>query len=315
MAQIKSEEEWQLTQQTFNNCREMMSLATERIGPWVERMVIGYEARDRHEEAWQLTQQTFNNCREMMSLATERIGPWVERMVIGYEARDRHEEAWQLTQQTFNTFRAKGCRLSAEPIGPWVERMVIGYEARDQHEEAWQLTQQLYDAYAEQQLPYRMLGGMGVLFRLLYAFQSSRRPTDDAALLSMIPKQGRLDLIASNKLSISCRSLLSRSLRDDRDGCALIRLRLGEGSNELQVHQDILCYWSKYFDRALSGRWPVPEVFDLNPDNEFSPESLMRIFDNFIYAGNYKGESSEGRDMERKIAEYFQIDQLIRVLQ
>ncbi|KAF5705812.1 BTB POZ domain-containing protein [Fusarium mundagurra] len=228
-------------------------------------------------------------------------------------AQIESEEEWQLTQQTFNVC-LENMSLSAPAIGPWVERMVLGYEARGRHEEAWQLTQDMYDECIKRRISFGMLGGMGVLSRLLYAYRSSRRSSKDLALLGMIPRQEILELLASDKPSIFCRSLLSRILRDNQSGCSLICLRLGRGRNKLQVHQDVLCYWSKYFERALSGRWSVPEVFDLNPDNEFPPESLKRIFNDFIYTGNYKGESNEDRVIEKGIAEYFQIDHLMRTL-
>ncbi|RKK81783.1 hypothetical protein BFJ68_g17592 [Fusarium oxysporum] len=200
-----------------------MSLSDPSIDPWVERMVTGYEAHGQREEAWQLTQQTLNAYRQEMylsgpliPLSDPLIGPWVERMIMDYEAHGQHEEAWQLTQQTFNAYRER-MSLSDPLIGPWAERMILGYETRGQRAQAWRLIELFYDEYVEQQVPFKMLGGMEVLSRLLYALPTSRRPTGDAALLSMIPRQERLDLVASDKLSISCRSLLSRSL-DDQGG-------------------------------------------------------------------------------------------------
>ncbi|KAF5988558.1 hypothetical protein FBULB1_1434 [Fusarium bulbicola] len=207
MDEIRSLEEWQLAHQTF----------------WVKRMIMDYEAHGQHKEAWQLTQQTFNAYRQKMplsgpliSLSDPLIGPWVERMIMDYEADGQHKEAWQLTQQTYNIYFQR-VPLYHPLIGPWAERMILGYETRGQRAQAWRLIELFYDQYVEQQVPFKMLGGMEVLSRLLYALPTSRRPTGDAALLSMIPKQERLNLVASDKLSISCRSLLSRSL-DDQGG-------------------------------------------------------------------------------------------------
>lgn len=161
------------------------------------------------------------------------------------------EEEWQLTQQTFDAFRESSslCAPAATPL-------ILGYEAREQHEEAWQLTQQTSDACHKHKFAFRKLGGMGLLTRLLRAYQPSRRSTKDSALLSIISRQERLELLASDKLSTSCRSMVSSSLRDDPN---VVSVRLQIGDDELQVHQDVLCFWSKYFEAALSNRWRVLE--------------------------------------------------------
>ncbi|KAG7402715.1 hypothetical protein Forpe1208_v017019 [Fusarium oxysporum f. sp. rapae] len=315
MNRLDSEEAWQLVKETFNAVRQSMPLRTPSIESWIEAMIMGYEVREEHEDAWYLTQETFNDLCECNPIHSEPVTPWVERMLLGYEARWEHEEAWQLTEQMFKAVLEVHGKLTAPAIGPWIERMILGHETRGQHEEARQLIEQLYVAYTDHRLPFTELGGMGVLFRLLCAYQSSRWLADDQLLLNIISRQERLDLLNSDKLSLSCRSLLSRSLRCDRNGCTLISLRLGEGSGELRVHSDVLCYWSKYFERALSGRWPFPDSFDVNPDNEFNLLSLTKIFDDFVYSGTYNSESSEERMTEKVIAEYFQIDYLIGILQ
>ncbi|SCO54657.1 uncharacterized protein FFNC_15613 [Fusarium fujikuroi] len=267
------------------------------------------------EEAWQLVKETFNAVRQSMPLLTPNIEFWTEAMILGYEARGEHEEAWMLTEQMFAAVLEIHGELTAPTVGPWIERLILGHETRGQHEEARQLTQQVYDAYTNHSLSFVDIGGMGVLFRLLCVYQSSKWLAIDQPLLSIVSRQQRLDLLTSDKLSPSCRSLLSHSLHSDETGYTLIRLRLGPSGGELRVHSDVLCYWSNYFARTLSGCWQFPDSFDVNPENEFDLLSLAKIFDDFIYSGAYKSGSKKERMKEKRIAEYFEIDYLIGILQ
>jgi hypothetical protein len=140
--------------------------------------------------------------------------------------------AQDLTQQTLDSFRESNS-LCAQSVAPWVERMVLVYEAQEKQTEAWRLIQQTYEACVEHNVKFKDLGGMGVLSQLLFSSYSSVSNQNGSALLSTIPIEDRLKLLASDKLSISCRSLLLRSLPEDRSAWAAIRSHLRESYNEL----------------------------------------------------------------------------------
>ncbi|KAL7940053.1 hypothetical protein V8C42DRAFT_338724 [Trichoderma barbatum] len=176
--------------------------------------------------------------------------------------------------------------------------MVLSNEAHGHHEKALQLTQQFYDANDGQEARLSIDD-----YQIHWACGS------DATLLHEIPRQKRLEMLISGKLSPACRLMVSKSLRDAQGEYKIVRLK--KDSNELQVHQDVLCFWSKYFDAAFSGRWAVSDVYDLDPDSEFSLTSLFKVFEGFFYTGSYQSGSNEDYMMEKKIADYFRIEGLI----
>jgi hypothetical protein len=125
----------------------------------------------------------------------------------------------------------------------------------------------------------------------------------------MIPRQKSLELFIFVKLSLTCRLIVLRSLRDTQGECKVVRLK--KDSHKLQVHQDIVCFWPRYFETAFSGRWRVLDIYDLDPDNMFTTTSLIKIFEGFFYTGSCKRESYEGYEVEKRIADFFNIKELI----
>ncbi|EHK19873.1 uncharacterized protein TRIVIDRAFT_216477 [Trichoderma virens Gv29-8] len=305
-------------------------------------MVLGYEAHGQHEEAWKLTQEALNALHEKKRIHDpDYITSWVERMVQGCEARGQYEEAWWLIKETFSALRQKGVYLYDPKIVPWIERMVQGYEAHGQHEQAWELIQEAFNAHSqtrnichdpriaalwvERMVPsnealqltqklYNAYGGeeaslssLGIdVFSELFDGAS----VTDSTLLNMIPRQKRLELLASAKISPICRLIVSRSLRYTQSECKLVILE--KDGERLEIHQDVLCFWSGYFKAALSGRWRVQDVYNWDLNNMFTITSLRKVFEGSLYTGrSYKRGSNEEYEMEKRIADYFDIKGLV----
>jgi hypothetical protein len=285
-------------------------------------MIVGCEAHGQHDEAWRLTQETFNAYLKNMSLSAPRFSPWIERMIVGCEAHGQHDEAWRLTQETFNAY-LKNMAVSAPSFSPlakrwvveneayfspWIVRMVMGYEAREQYHEAWEVIRKTLDVNSGYEKSDHDLIGSCLLSKLRSAYKGANQGD---SLLEGISRSERLGLLTNQNFPADLRRLVSKSLLDPSANHLLINLKIGSG--KIAIHSDVLCFWSKYFKSALSGRWKLSSTYDLDPNNEFSTDALERIFKDYFYSGTYVECDPGKRKMDRFVAEYYLVDSLLAI--
>jgi len=183
-------------------------------------------------------------------------------------------------------------------FSPWIERIVMGYDAREQYNEAWEVIRKTYNVNPENEESDQDLTGSGLLSKLRSAYQGSSQRD---SLLNRIPRSEKLGLLANQRFPADLRRLVSKSLLVDPFASHLL-INLKIGSRKIEIHSDVLCFWSIYFKSAMSSRWEISSTYDLDHSNEFSTDALERIFKDYFYSGIYAESDSEKRKMDHSVA-------------
>lgn len=254
----------------------------------IQRTTATYGAREQRDHVWE--------------------------QISGYQARGQYKDAWKLTCDTFNTC-VQHMSLASPLIVPWLERMITGYEARRRYKKAWKLTRTAFETYCQDAPSYLDASNSSFLSIILGIHRTSPKFCEGRPLLDLLPRDQGLQLLANQDTPAAIRVLVSKSLRDPQidPQIEVVRLRK-KGHEDILVRADVLCFWSEFFDAALSGRWERQTAFDLDPDNEYSTDSLKRIFDGFFHSGVYAEKDDKKREQDLVIADFYRVPYLLEIL-
>lgn len=258
-----------------------------------------------------LIQTTFHPSQRTTATygAREQLDPVLE--LIDDETR---EDIRKLFCDTFNK-RLQYTSLAEAQIAPWVERMITGYEARGQYEDAWKLTRTAFETYHRSAPFYLDASNSSFLSIILGIHQTSPEFCEGRPLLDLLPRGQGLRLLADQNIPAAIRVLVSKSLRDPQIEPQIEVVRLmKQGYEVVLVRADVLCFWSAFFKTALSDRWRRQLVFDLDPDDEYSIDSLKRIFDGFFHSGVYVEKDKKKREQDLFIADFCKVSHLLEIL-
>lgn len=181
--------------------------------------------------------------------------------------------------------------------------MIVHDISSGQTELAWLLIERTFDSYELENLAWKTQFGLLDLFVNVYREHPNAPKT--ASPLTLAPSQPILRLLYEKEsLPTSYRALLSRSLRDSSRDHLLTKLT--NGSISLDIHSDILKFWSE-FEARLSDRWNEE---DIRIENGLSNESIARVFTGFFYSGLYTETDFEKQKQDFAVADFYEITKL-----
>ncbi|OAA60180.1 Tetratricopeptide-like helical [Akanthomyces lecanii RCEF 1005] len=264
-----------------------------------------YMDNGQHTEARQLLEETVNLSRQRgMTITAACLQPLLDLWVQALQTDGRHALARQIVDEILESFKQTGNKADEPWLAPCIEHMIIHYISSGQTELAWLLVERTFDSYELENLAWKTQFGLLDFFVNLYREHPSASKT--ASPLTFAPSQPILRLLYEKEsLPTSYRALLSHSLRDSSRDHLLTKL--GNGSISLNIHSDILIFWSKYFEARLSGRWNQEAI---RIEDGLSIESITRIFTGFFYSGLYTETDCEKQKQDFAVADFYGITKL-----
>lgn len=201
------------------------------------------------------------------------------------------------------------------------EQQLSYLEVEGRYNEAWGLAR---DTYNRHLLPYSSrLEDTGMLPFYFDLIKQEKSPGVTAEHnRSILSLEVKLEILSQAvnpsswryPISSHFRTWLSDAITKDPDpGIAWVILK--KGKSEIRVRRDALAYWSEYFERRFSGRWPVPETLVFDSNDEFTTESFIKVFGHFVTTGAYDYKTPEDCYDGLKVARYFLIEKLIEKLE
>ncbi|OAQ60998.1 BTB/POZ domain-containing protein [Pochonia chlamydosporia 170] len=202
------------------------------------------------------------------------------------------------------------------------EHQLSYLEVEGRYNEAWGLAM---DVYNHDELPLSILledTGMLVFYFALIKQEKSRGVTVERNRSTLSLLEAKLEILSQTvnrsveryQISPLFRTWLSDAITKDPDP-SIAWVTLKKGKSEIRVRRDVLAYWSEYFKRRFSGRWPVPETLVFDSNDEFTTESFIKVFGHFVTTGAYDYKTPEDCYDGLKVARYFLIEKLIEKLE
>ncbi|KAJ4146897.1 hypothetical protein LMH87_001456 [Akanthomyces muscarius] len=260
---------------------------------------------DQHTEARQLLEEAVDYFSQRgMAITAACFQPLLSLWVQALQTDGRHAQARQLVDEILESFKQTGNKADEPWLAPCIEHMIFHSISSGETELAWQLIERTFDSYELENLAWKTQFGLLDLFVNIYREHPSALRT--ASPLTLAPSQPILRLLYEKEsLPASYRALLSHSLRDSSRDHLLTKLK--NGSISLEVHSDILKFWSEYFEARLSGRWNQE---DIRVENDLSDESITRVFSDFFYSGLYTETDCEKQKQDFVVADFYKITKL-----